>query len=89
MTDIIVPRRREDFFKPNGDPTLRFVRWMELVTEGGNDSAQIIEDDTGIIGVNAQILAIRRQVGSGVPVTVDTTGFTVDTTFQFADMDEV
>ena len=86
---IIEPRRKGDFFKPNGEPTERFIRWIELVTQGGNESSQLIEEDTGIIGVNAQILAIRKQIGSGIPLTVDTTGFTVDTTFQFADQDEV
>ena len=86
---VIVPRRKEDFFKPNGEPTHRFVRFLELLSSSANNSAEVIEEDTGIIGVNAQILAIRKQIGSGIPLTVDTTGFTVDTNFQFADQDEV
>lgn len=42
--NIIVPRRREDFFKPNGDPTARFINWIELVTGQTNSSSIVIED---------------------------------------------
>lgn len=42
--NIIVPRRREDFFKPNGDPTLRFMEWIELVTGQTNSSSIVIEN---------------------------------------------
>jgi hypothetical protein len=42
--NIITPRRREDFFKPNGDPTNRFMDWIELVTGQTNSSSIIIED---------------------------------------------
>ena len=31
-TNVITPRRREDFFDDKGEPTLRFIRWIELVT---------------------------------------------------------
>lgn len=45
MADIIiVPRRREDFFDKQGDPTLRFIRWMESVTGQGNIGAEELED---------------------------------------------
>lgn len=40
---IIVPRRREDFFDANGDPTARFINWVELVTGQTNSSSVIIE----------------------------------------------
>ena len=36
--NIFSPRRREDFFDERGDPTLRFIRWVELVTGQTNDS---------------------------------------------------
>lgn len=42
--NIIVPRRREDFFKPNGDPTLRFMEWIELVTGQTNVTSIVVED---------------------------------------------
>jgi hypothetical protein len=41
--NIIVPRRREDFFDKNGDPTQRFINWIELVTSQTNDSSVTIE----------------------------------------------
>lgn len=43
---IIVPRRREDFFDERGDPTLRFIRWIELVT-GQSNQTVIDVIDTG------------------------------------------
>ncbi len=41
--NIIVPRRREDFFDRNGDPTHRFIDWIELVTSQTNSSSVVIE----------------------------------------------
>lgn len=40
---IIVPRRREDFFDENGDPTHRFIRWVEAVTGQTNNTSVIVE----------------------------------------------
>ncbi len=42
--NIIVPRRRDDIFKPNGDPALRFISWIELVTGQTNVSSITIEN---------------------------------------------
>ena len=33
---IIPPRRKAEFFDQNGDPTFRFIKWMELVTRQTN-----------------------------------------------------
>ena len=41
---IIVPRRKEDFFDSNGDPTLRFVRWIEAVTGQTNITSIVVEN---------------------------------------------
>lgn len=41
---IIVPRRKEDFFDNKGEPTLRFVRWIESVTEVTNVAVVDIDD---------------------------------------------
>lgn len=38
--------------------------------------------------LSSAIFDIREQIGSGIPVTIDTTGFTVDTTEQTTDMTE-
>ena len=41
--NIITPRRREDFFDDKGDPTLRFIRWVELVTGQTNTTTVEVE----------------------------------------------
>lgn len=57
---VIVPRRREDFFNDRGEPTLRFIRFLETLTTTTNDSTTIINENqeqidanTVNIGVNA------------------------------------
>ena len=42
--NIIVPRRKEDFFDQQGEPTLRFINWVELVTGQTNTSSITIEN---------------------------------------------
>jgi len=42
--NIITPRRREDFFDKNGNPTLRFVRWIEAVTGNTNISSNDVTE---------------------------------------------
>ena len=86
---IIVPRRMQDWFKENGDLTLRAIRFFESITDVTNINTQDIEDETGIGSLNSQVLRLKAQVGSGIPVTIDTTGFTIDNTQQTTDMTEV
>ena len=45
MVAIVTPRRREDFFDKSGEPTLRFVNWIEAVTKQTNVSTET--DDGG------------------------------------------
>lgn len=93
-TPIIPPRREEEFFEQDETGskrfkfTLRAFRFFEDLTSNINVNTQDIEDDSGIGALNALVLRLQAQVGSGKPVTVDTTGFTVDTTNQFADETE-
>lgn len=86
---IIVPRRREDWFNANGEFTSRALRFLESLTDRTNTVVQEFEDETGIGSLNAQVLRIKSQLGSGIPVTIDTTGFTVDNTKQTTDRTEV
>lgn len=86
---VVVPRRREDWFKENGDLSLRAVRFFESLTEATNTSTTEISEEVIVGAVNAQVLQLRKQVGSGIPVTIDTTGFTIDNTKQTIDMTEV
>lgn len=93
---IIVPRRPEDWFTAgtdrNGKPTLEFTlrafRFFESITDITNTNTDDIDDDSGIGALNALVLRLQEQVGSGKPLTIDTTGFTVDTTKQFTDQTE-
>jgi hypothetical protein len=85
---IIPPRRPEEFFNEDGTFTLRALRFFEDLTGNTNVNTQDIEDDSGIGALNALVLRLQAQVGSGKPLTIDTTGFTVDTTFQFTDQTE-
>lgn len=88
-TPLIVPRRDETFFNEDGTFTLRALRFFEELTDNSNTNTQDIEDDSGIGALNALVLRLQDQVGSGKPLTIDTTGFTIDTTFQFTDQTEV
>ena len=53
---IIVPRRRQDFFDERGDPTLRFIRWIELVTGQTNQTViNVIDNANNITGSASRI----------------------------------
>ena len=77
MTDIIPPRRREEFFDKDGNPTIRFSRWMEDVTGTTNNSNDSI---SGISSFNSQAQWLQQQINGLPEFTMDTTGFTMDTT---------
>lgn len=77
MTDIIPPRRGEDLLDRNGQPTLRFMTWIESITGMTNDSSS---DLSSINSFSAQSQWIQKQIDGLPEFTCDTTGFTVDTT---------
>lgn len=62
----------------------RFLHDIWRRSGGAFDSV----DDPDITSSLSQLHDIRTQIGSGDLLTVDTTGFTVDTTLQFADQVE-
>ncbi len=82
--------------KIQGDPELEaYFRDMETIifqlwrrTGGGTD---LVDEAVTNFNINfsSAIFDIREQIGSGIPVTIDTTGFTVDTTEQTTDKTEV
>ena len=92
---IVVPRRLEDWFdQRTGQMTLRAVKFFELMTNTSNVSSETLENTTNSVnsisrGINAQLFNVQSQIGSGLALTIDTTGFTVDTTKQFTDQTEV
>ena len=63
----------------------RFLHDIWVRTGAGTDS--VSESLSGFTTtLNSEIFDIRQQIGSGIPVTIDTTGFTVDTTEQTTDL---
>ena len=54
---VIVPRRREDFFDSNGNPTLRFTRFLESLTDTTNVTTTVITDNSEAIEVNETNIA--------------------------------
>ena len=66
MANILVPRRREDFFNPDGTFTLRALRFFEGLTGQSNDSVDEIEiikaKEFEIISVDDDFSAGRFQI---------------------------
>ena len=77
MTDTITPRRGEKLFDENGEPTLRFVRWMEGLTDVSNSTSSEL---SAIHSFSTQAQWLQRQIDGLPEFTMDTTGFTMDTT---------
>jgi len=77
---IIVPRRREDFFNESGEPTLRFVRFLESLTEVSNEQSSAIENNNFNASFGANIQQLQKQINGLPEFTIDTTGFTTDLT---------
>ena len=88
MAQIIPPRRREDWFRDDGQLTLRALTFLEGLTTTTNNVTNIINETTGQASLNAILIRLQKQVGSGQVLTIDTSGFTVDTSFQFTDQSE-
>ena len=85
MATIIVPRRREDFFNERGDPTQRFVTWMELVTQSNNETVATIINADQSAPFGPQVQQVLKELAGLPEFTIDTTGFTADSTFITAD----
>jgi len=80
MTDIIVPRRREDFFDKNGDPSLRFIRFLEDISSQSNSLSSTVNGNTNESSFSAINQQIKRQLDGEPEFTMDSTGFTMDST---------
>ena len=66
---------------------IMFQLWEK--TGGGGDFLADLNSNEPINHTLAKLFDIRQQIGSGIPVTIDTTGFTVDTIEQTTDKTEV
>ena len=65
---------------------IMFQMWQRL---GAGDD-WVDSNQTNIQNIAlSKLFDIRQQIGSGKPVTIDTTGFTIDTNEQTIDMTEV
>ena len=64
-----------------------FQLWKR--TGAGRDFIDDLRTNEATNHTLAKLFDIRKQIGSGIPVTIDTTGFTVDTTEQTTDKTEV
>lgn len=69
------------------DQIMRIILQLWKRTGGAEDAVNQVSTNFQP-NLSSQIFDIREQIGSGVPVTIDTTGFTVDTTEQTTDMTE-
>lgn len=59
---ILVPRRRIDFFDANGEPTLRFIRFLESLTNVSNSIATGAEFRDEISELDGEISGIAGNV---------------------------
>jgi len=78
MTDLITPKRGEELIDKNGQPTLRFITWIESLTGTTNTTNDSV---SGISSFSAQSQWLQQQIDGLPEFTIDTTGFTTDTTF--------
>jgi hypothetical protein len=66
------------------------VRWMHdmwIRSGGGDDAIAPVVSDSNR-KADTLLYAVLDKVSLGNPVTIDTTGFTIDTTHQFTDLTE-
>ena len=81
MANIIIPRRGEKLFNEKGEPTLRFINWIELVSQKTNETADIVESSGSSSSFSAQLQQVRKELNGLPEFTIDTSGFTTDLTF--------
>ena len=81
MANIIVPRRKQEWFNADGNFTHQAFRFFEDLTNQGNDTSDTVESSAFVSGFSAQVQQLRREL-SGLPeFTIDTSGFTTDLSF--------
>ena len=80
-TNIIPPRRREDFFDRNGDPTHRFIDWIELLNNQTNSSSVIIEStEQTLTSVSSRVSRNATRINSLELKEFEIVNTTVDVT---------
>ena len=87
MADLIPPRRGE-FLTKDGQPTQRFIEYLEALTRQSNTASAVTSTVSDNSALRAQLKALQQQVGSGNPLTWDETGFTWDSSKHSLDQAE-
>ncbi len=80
MASIIVPRRKEDWFTPDGNFTHQAFRFFEELTNVTNEVVIDIDTNASVSGFSAQVQQLRKELDGLPEFTMDTEGFTMDTT---------
>jgi hypothetical protein len=84
MTQIIVPRRTDDWFR-DGVFTLRAYRYFEDISSQVNTTTDEVAAVAPSQSLSSQIQWLQQQFDGLPEFTIDTTGFTADLTFITAD----
>tara|TARA_R110002051_G_C8479163_1_gene461368 strand:+ start:69 stop:338 length:270 start_codon:yes stop_codon:yes gene_type:complete len=80
MTNIIVPRRRDEWFDNDGNFTRQAFRFFEELTDLTNSTNNQVESPPVSGTFSTQTQFLQQQIDGLPEFTIDTTGFTVDTT---------
>jgi hypothetical protein len=84
MTQIIVPRRTDDWFR-DGVFTLRAYRYFEDISSQVNTTTDEVTAIAPSQSLSSQVQWLQQQIDGLPEFTIDTTGFTADLTFITAD----
>ena len=80
MTNIIVPRRRDEWFDRDGNFTRQAFKFFEELTQLTNSTSSLVESPTASGSYSAQTQFLQQQIDGLPEFTIDTTGFTMDST---------
>jgi len=83
-----IPPRRGEVLTREGEPSLRFITWIESLTDQSNKTANDVSEVSEDSSTRAQLSELNLKVGSGDQLTWDETGFTWDSTKHSFDQTE-
>lgn len=79
MADVVVPRRKEDFFDSKGEPALRFVKWVESITSTTNTTTTIVINDVGEGAIINRALSVRPAQIHNIQSQIDSANDEIET----------